>query len=78
MRGEEEDSSDITGYGLQKHSSFCGERRLSQDEHASWLYKATDIGEQELGLVSKHTCLHGGFLVKRYAVDVIGLCPKCQ
>ena len=38
----------------------------------------TDIGEQELGLVSKRTRLPGGFLVERYAVDVIGLCPKCQ
>nr|WP_158909542.1 transcriptional repressor [Granulicella sp. L56] len=38
----------------------------------------TDIGERELGLVSKRTRLPGGFLVERYAVDVIGLCPKCQ
>lgn len=38
----------------------------------------TDIGEQELGLVSKRTRLPGGFLVERYAVDVIGLCAKCQ
>lgn len=38
----------------------------------------TDIGEQELGLVSKRARLPGGFLVERYAVDVIGLCPKCQ
>ena len=37
-----------------------------------------DIGEQELGLVSKRTRLPGGFLVERYAVDVIGLCSKCQ
>ena len=38
----------------------------------------TDIGEQELGLVSKRTRLPGGFLVERYAVDIIGLCLKCQ
>jgi Fur family peroxide stress response transcriptional regulator len=38
----------------------------------------TDIGEQELGLVSKRTRLPGGFLVERYAVDALGLCPKCQ
>jgi len=38
----------------------------------------TDIGEKDLGLVSTRTRLPGGFLVERYAVDVIGLCPKCQ
>jgi Fur family transcriptional regulator, peroxide stress response regulator len=38
----------------------------------------TDIGEQELGPISKRTRLPGGFLVERYAVDVIGLCAKCQ
>ena len=38
----------------------------------------TDIGEQELGLMPKRHRLPGGFLVERYAVDVIGLCAKCQ
>jgi Fur family peroxide stress response transcriptional regulator len=38
----------------------------------------TDIGEKELGLVAKHDRLPGGFLVERYAVDVIGVCAKCQ
>jgi Fur family transcriptional regulator, peroxide stress response regulator len=38
----------------------------------------TDIGEKELGLVSKIDKLPGGFLVERYAVDVIGICPECQ
>ena len=38
----------------------------------------TDIGEKELGLVSTKTKLPGGFLVERYAVDVIGICAKCQ
>ena len=38
----------------------------------------TDIGEKELGLVSKPSKLPGGFLVERYAVDVIGICAKCQ
>ena len=40
--------------------------------------KITDISEKELGLVSKRDRLPGGFLVERYAVDVIGLCKKCQ
>jgi Fur family peroxide stress response transcriptional regulator len=38
----------------------------------------TDIGEEELGLVAKRNKLPGGFLVERYAVDVIGVCAKCQ
>ena len=38
----------------------------------------TDIGEKELGLLSKKNNLPGGFLVERYAVDVIGVCAKCQ
>lgn len=37
-----------------------------------------DIDERELGLVAKRDGLPGGFLVERYAVDVIGLCAKCQ
>jgi Fur family peroxide stress response transcriptional regulator len=38
----------------------------------------TDVGETELGLVAKRSRLPGGFLVERYAVDVIGVCAKCQ
>ncbi len=37
-----------------------------------------DIGDKELGLVSKRSRLPCGFLVERYSVDVIGLCAKCQ
>ena len=40
--------------------------------------KITDIGEKELGLVAKRNRLPGGFLVERYAVDVIGVCATCQ
>ena len=40
--------------------------------------RITDIGEKELGLVAKRDRLPGGFLVERYAVDVIGICAKCQ
>ncbi len=40
--------------------------------------RITDIGEKELGLVAKRDRLPGGFLVERYAVDVIGVCAKCQ
>ena len=38
----------------------------------------TDLGEKELGLVMTQVRLPGGFLVERYAVDVIGICAKCQ
>ena len=37
----------------------------------------SDIGEQELHLAPMRSILNG-FLVERYAVDVIGICPKCQ
>ena len=40
--------------------------------------KITDIGEKDLGLVAKRRRLPGGFLVERYAVDVIGVCANCQ
>jgi Fur family peroxide stress response transcriptional regulator len=40
--------------------------------------KITDIGEKDLGLVAKQSRLPGGFLVERYAVDVIGVCANCQ
>ena len=40
--------------------------------------KITDIGERELRLVAKRDRLPGGFLVERYAVDVIGVCASCQ
>ena len=38
----------------------------------------TDIGEKELGLVSKKDKLPGGFLVERYAVDVIGIAQSAS
>lgn len=37
-----------------------------------------DIDEKELGLLHKPKKLSGGFLVERYAVDVLGRCPACQ
>jgi Fur family transcriptional regulator, peroxide stress response regulator len=38
----------------------------------------TDIDEEALGMRCKMEKLSGGFLVERYAVDVLGRCPKCQ
>ena len=40
--------------------------------------KIADIGESELGLAGPRGRLPGGFLVDRYAVDVIGVCASCQ
>jgi Fur family peroxide stress response transcriptional regulator len=40
--------------------------------------KIADIDEKELGLAAKRNRLPGGFLVERYAVDVIGVCASCQ
>jgi Fur family peroxide stress response transcriptional regulator len=55
---------------------------INRDPHhhmvCSKCRKITDVGERELGLVAKKRRLPGGFLVERYAVDVIGVCAKCQ
>ncbi|AXC11379.1 ferric uptake regulator, FUR family [Acidisarcina polymorpha] len=37
-----------------------------------------DIDESELGLTTQGGKLPGGFLVERYAIDVLGRCPACQ
>ena len=38
----------------------------------------TDISADVLGLPEQQKQLPGGFLVERYAVDVIGICSNCQ
>ena len=38
----------------------------------------SDIDERELGLLKKPKRLSDGFLVERYAVDVLGRCAACQ
>lgn len=38
----------------------------------------SDIDEKDLGLLQKPKRLSGGFLIERYAVDVLGRCPTCQ
>ena len=38
----------------------------------------TDIAAEDLGILAPARKLRGGFLVERYAVDVLGLCPDCQ
>jgi Fur family peroxide stress response transcriptional regulator len=38
----------------------------------------TDIEEKALGVLPKLQRLPGGFMVERYAIDVIGICSACQ
>jgi len=37
-----------------------------------------DVDEKDLGLVRRSGKLPGGFLIERYAVDVLGRCAACQ
>ena len=37
-----------------------------------------DIASNDLQLPPQRVTLAGGFLVERYAVDVIGICARCQ
>ncbi|MGA1981496.1 MAG: transcriptional repressor [Acidobacteriaceae bacterium] len=69
---------------FQKMSMHHGSVRveMNREPHhhmvCSKCRKTTDIGEKELGLVTKRSRLPGGFLAERYAVDVIGVCATCQ
>ena len=62
------------------HGSVRAEMNGEPHHHmvCSKCRKIADIGEKELGLVAKRDRLPGGFLVERYAVDVIGVCAGCQ
>jgi len=62
------------------HGSVRVEMNSEEHHHmvCSRCKAITDIGEKELGLAPKRRKLPDGFLVERYAVDVIGLCAKCQ
>ena len=62
------------------HGSVRVEMNKEEHHHmvCSRCKAISDIGEKELGLTPKRRRLPDGFLVERYAVDVIGLCAKCQ
>ena len=62
------------------HGTVRVERNEKDHHHmvCSRCKAIADIGAEELGLRPQHRLLPGGFLVERYAVDVIGLCAKCQ
>jgi Fur family peroxide stress response transcriptional regulator len=69
---------------FRKMSLHHGSVRVEMNEQphhhvvCSKCRKITDIGEKELGFVAWRNRLPDGFLVERYAVDVIGICAKCQ
>jgi len=69
---------------FRKMSMHHGSVRVEMNEHAhhhlvcSKCKAISDIDERELGLAGKRGRLPGGFLVERYAVDVIGVCASCQ
>ena len=73
---------------LREVSLHHGSRRVEMNERdhhhlvCSRCKAIADIDPEELGAESlgltRRKKLPGGFLVERYAVDVIGLCAKCQ
>ncbi|MCU1321741.1 MAG: ferric uptake regulator, Fur family [Acidobacteriaceae bacterium] len=69
---------------LREVSLHHGSQRveMNRDEHhhlvCSKCKSISDIDEKVLGVLPKRRKLAGGFLVERYAVDVIGLCANCQ
>lgn len=69
---------------FRKMSVHHGSVRVEMNEEAhhhlvcSKCKSIADIGEQDLELMPKRSRLRGGFLVERYAVDVIGVCAQCQ
>ena len=62
------------------HGSVRLEMNGSEHHHAVCLKckSVSDVDEKALGLLQKRKKLPSGFLVERYSVDVIGLCPNCQ
>ncbi len=62
------------------HGSVRVEMAGEQHHHVvcSRCKSISDIEERELGPMPRRERLAGGFLVERYAIDVIGLCANCQ
>ena len=69
---------------LREVSLHHGSRRVEMkaaDHHhmvCSRCKSIADVDAAELGLAAERTTLPGGFLVERYAVDVVGICAPCQ
>lgn len=62
------------------HGSLRVETNLKPHHHlvCTSCKSITDIDAEELGFISKARKLRGGFLVQRFSVDILGLCPDCQ
>lgn len=62
------------------HGSQRVEMNVEEHHHlvCSKCKSISDIDEKTLGALPRKRKLAGGFLVERYAVDVIGLCANCQ
>jgi Fur family peroxide stress response transcriptional regulator len=69
---------------FRKMSLHHGTVRVEMNEEAhhhlvcSKCKSIADVAERELALGPRQERLAGGFLVERYAVDVIGVCAACQ
>ena len=69
---------------LREVSLHHGSRRVEMNEAhhhhmvCSRCKSISDVDATELGLPAERKELPGGFLVERYAVDVIGICARCQ
>lgn len=62
------------------HGSLRVEMNHSPHHHlvCSECKAIRDIDERDLDILPKQKRLSDGFLVERYSIDVIGLCPECQ
>ncbi len=62
------------------HGSVRVERNEDAHHHlvCSKCKSIEDIDESVLGFDSQKAKLPGGFQVERYAIDVIGVCARCQ
>ena len=69
---------------LREVSLHHGSQRLEMNERqhhhlvCSRCKTITDIDAEGIALIPQHRDLGVGFQVERYAVDVIGLCARCQ
>jgi Fur family peroxide stress response transcriptional regulator len=69
---------------LQEVSPHHGSLRVEMNRHAHHHLVCTrckcitDIDEEDIAQLPRRKKLAGGFLVQRYAIDVLGLCAGCQ
>jgi Fur family peroxide stress response transcriptional regulator len=69
---------------LQEVSPHHGPLRVEMNRHAhhhlvcTSCKRITDIDEASIAELPRRKKLPGGFLVQRYAIDVLGVCAECQ